>query len=171
MAAYLVLILAVSAERVGELVVSRRNRARSLRAGGIEYGAGHYPVLVALHTGLLAACPVEVAVAHRPFIPTLGVVMLVIVMAAQGLRWWCISTLGYRWNTRIIVVPGLPAVTRGPYAVLRHPNYVAVVAEGVALPLVHTAWVTTLAFTAANLLVLRVRIRAENAALSSAGAR
>jgi methyltransferase len=90
------------------------------------------------------------------------------VAGAQALRWWCIAALGPRWNTRVIVVPGLPLVDRGPYRWLRHPNYLAVVAEGAALPLVHTAWATALAFTAANAAVLAVRVRVENAALGFA---
>lgn len=90
--------------------------------------------------------------------------MLAVLAGAQALRWWCIVTLGSRWNTRVIVVPGLPLVARGPYRVLRHPNYVAVVAEGVALPLVHTAWVTAVVFTLVNAAVLTVRIRCENRA-------
>jgi methyltransferase len=91
--------------------------------------------------------------------------MLALVVASQALRWWCITTLGNQWNTRVIVVPGLPLVRRGPYGVIPHPNYVAVVVEGLALPLVHTAWVTALVFTVANALLLAVRIRVENAAL------
>ena len=93
--------------------------------------------------------------------------MLVLVVAAQGLRWWCIATLGRRWNTRVIVVPGLAPVTGGPYRLLRHPNYVAVVVEGVALPMVHGAWITAVVFTVANAALLRVRIRAEDAALAT----
>ena len=89
-------------------------------------------------------------VADRPFLPLLGWPMLALVLASQALRWWCIATLGRRWNTRVIVVPGLPLVTGGPYRWLRHPNYVAVVVEGVALPLVHAAWVTALVFTVLN---------------------
>lgn len=98
--------------------------------------------------------------------------MLAVLAAAQGLRWWCIRSLGPRWNTRVIVVPGLPLVAKGPYRWrrLRHPNYVAVVAEGVALPLVHTAWVTAVVFTVLNAVLLRVRIRCENRALASATA-
>lgn len=168
---YLPLVAAVAVERCAELAVAQRNRAWSLRRGGVEYGAGHYPVMVALHTALLVACPLEVALAGRPFVPVLGGCMLAVLVASQALRWWCVRTLGHRWNTRIIVVPGLAAITRGPYAVLRHPNYVAVVAEGVALPLVHTAWLTAIGFTAANLAILRVRVRAEDAALRAAGAR
>ena len=85
----------------------------------------------------------------------------------QALRWWCIATLGPRWNTRVIVVPGLAPVRSGPYRWLSHPNYVAVVAEGVALPLVHASWVTALVFTIANAGLLAVRLRAENAALAT----
>ena len=92
--------------------------------------------------------------------------MLVLVLASQGLRWWCIATLGPRWNTRVIVVPGLPLVDRGPYRWLRHPNYVAVVVEGIALPLVHSCWVTAVVFTALNAVLLaRFRIPAEERAL------
>ena len=96
--------------------------------------------------------------------------MLAVVLAAQALRWWCIATLGRRWNTRVIVVPGLPLVRRGPYRWLSHPNYVAVVVEGFALPLVHTAWITALVFTVLNAALLTVRIRVENRALAAAAA-
>ena len=91
-----------------------------------------------------------------------------LVLAGQALRWWCIATLGTRWNTRIIVVPGRPLVRTGPYRWFAHPNYVAVVVEGLALPLVRTCWITALIFAVANGVLLRVRIRAENAALTNA---
>jgi methyltransferase len=95
--------------------------------------------------------------------------MLVLVLASQALRWWCVTTLGHRWNTRVIVVPGLPLVSGGPYRWMRHPNYVAVVVEGMALPLVHTSWVTALVFTVLNAVLLaRFRIPAEERALRSA---
>jgi methyltransferase len=161
---YAVLIAAVAAERLAELVVSKRNLAWAGAQGGREYGFGHYPAMVALHVGLLAACLLEAA--HRPFLPALGWPMLAVVVLSQGLRWWCIATLGRRWNTRVVVVPGRPLVHAGPYRRLRHPNYVAVVAEGIALPLVHTAWITAAAFTVLNAALLRVRIRCENAALA-----
>jgi methyltransferase len=164
-ALYTALILAVGLERVAELVVSERHRRWSMAAGGVESGAGHYPVMVVLHTGLLAGALLEVLSLDRPFLPWLGWPMLVLVLAAQGLRWWCVGTLGRQWCTRVVVVPGLSAVRAGPYRWLRHPNYVAVVLEGFALPLVHTAWVTSLVFTLANAWLLRVRIRTENAAL------
>ncbi|GAA0953752.1 isoprenylcysteine carboxylmethyltransferase family protein [Kribbella koreensis] len=165
---YVALVLVVGLERVAELVVSLRNAAWSFKQGGVESGKGHYPFMVVLHTGFLAGCLVEAIVADRPFIPALGWTMLAVVVLAQGLRWWCISVLGHQWNTRVIVVPGLSLVAAGPYKWLRHPNYVAVVAEGIALPLVHTAWVTAVLFLLLNIPLLTVRIRAEEAALDSA---
>ncbi len=163
---YVLLIAAVAGERVAELVVSNRNLAWSRTRGGIEFGAGHYPVMVVLHTGLLVGCLAEVIWLHRPFLPSLGWPMLVIVVAAQALRWWCITTLGRQWNTRVVVVPGAPRVSGGPYRVISHPNYVAVIAEGVALPLVHTAWITALVFTVLNAALLTTRITTENNALA-----
>ena len=108
----------------------------------------------------------EVVFLHRPFLPALGWPMLVVVLAAQGLRWWCIITLGHQWNTRVVVIPEASRVTGGPYRLLPHPNYVAVVLEGFALPLVHTAWITACAFTALNAALLTTRIRVENEALA-----
>jgi len=163
---YVLLIAAVAGERVAELVVSNRNLAWSRTRGGIEFGAGHYPVMVVLHTGLLVGCLAEVIWLHRPFLPALGWPMLVIVVAAQVLRWWCITTLGRQWNTRVVVVPGAPRVSGGPYRVIPHPNYVAVIAEGVALPLVHTDWITALVFTVLNAALLTTRITTENNALA-----
>jgi methyltransferase len=165
---YVVLVLLVGLERVAELVVSLRNARWSVAKGGVETGKGHYPFMVLLHTGLLAGCLVEAIVADRPFIPALGWTMLAVVLLAQGLRWWCITVLGPQWNTRVIVVPELALVASGPYRWFRHPNYVAVVAEGVALPLVHNAWITAVVFTLLNLPLLAVRIRAEEAALATA---
>jgi methyltransferase len=167
---YLVLLGLVVVERLAELVLSQRHAAWSLRRGGVESGRGHYPAMVALHGGLLVGCAVEVLLGGRAFVPWLGWPMLALVAAAQALRWWCIGVLGRRWNTRVIVVPGLALVMRGPYRWLRHPNYVAVVVEGLALPLVHTAWLTAVAFTVLNAVVLTVRIRVENVALAGASA-
>jgi methyltransferase len=164
---YLLLIGAVGVERVVEIVVAQRNRGLSRQRGGVEFGASHYPVMVTLHTGLLAGCLLEPVLLHRPFIPLLGWPMLVVAVAAQVLRWWCITTLSYQWNTRVIVIPGAARVTGGPYRFFPHPNYVAVIAEGFALPLVHTAWITALVFTVLNAVLLRTRIHIENSALAS----
>lgn len=162
---YYLFILAIGLERLVELVVSRRNAQWSIAQGGKEFGRGHYPVMVAMHTLLLVGCVVEVWTLHRPFIPWLGWPMLVIVMLSTITRWWCATVLGKHWNPRVIVIPNAPLVRRGPYRWLHHPNYAAVVAEVVALPLVHSAWLTAIAFTTANALVLTVRIRTENEAL------
>lgn len=163
---YALPVAAVGAERLTEVVVAERNRSWSRRRGGAESGAAHYPVMVALHLGLLAGCLLEVGLLHRPFVPALGWSMLALVVAAQGLRWWCIATLGRQWNTRVIVVPGAPRISTGPYRLIPHPNYVAVAVEGLALPLVHGAWLTALVFTVLNAALLRVRIRVEADALA-----
>jgi methyltransferase len=168
-AAYCLLIGLYALERLAELVVSARNIRWSLARGGVESGFGHYPPMVVLHTGLLAGCLVEVLVLDRPFLPWLGWPMLALAVLAQGLRWWSIRTLGPRWNTRVVVVPGMPLVTGGPYRFARHPNYVAVVVEGVALPLVHSAWITAIVFSVLNIPLLAVRLRAEERALGRTG--
>ena len=133
------LVAAVGLERLAEMVVSTRHAAWAFARGGVESGRGHYPVMVALHTALLVGALVEVVAADRPFIPLLGWPMLVLVVLAQALRWWCISTLGPQWNTRVIVVPGATLVAAGPYRLLRHPNYVAVWTSGRAKPSTTTA--------------------------------
>ncbi len=163
---YLILLFAVGLERLAELVLAQRNLAWSRARGGIEIGAGHYPVMVVLHLALLVGCVVEVVVLKRPFIPALGWTMLALVVAAQGLRWWCITTLGRQWNTRVVVIPGAARIDSGPYRWFSHPNYVAVAVEGLALPLVHTAWVTALAFTTLNAALLSARVSVENSALA-----
>ena len=129
----------------------------------------------AVYVGLVAAAGLErVAelvvsmLLHRSILPALAWPMVAVVLLAQGLRWWCIITLGPRWNTRVVVVPGLALVARGPYRRLSHPNYVAVVAEGIALPLVGSAWITAITFTVLNAVLLRVRITTENTALAAA---
>ncbi|MGW0093381.1 isoprenylcysteine carboxyl methyltransferase family protein [Streptomyces sp. NPDC003328] len=166
---YGLLVAAVAGERVAELVIARRNQRWSTARGAIVAGQGHYPAMVALHTGLLIACPAESWLLDRPFVLALAWPMLAVLVCAQALRWWCIHALGPRWNTRVMVVPGLPLVTSGPYRWrwLRHPNYAAVVAEGVALPLVHTAWVTAALFTSLDAALLTVRVRCENRALAA----
>jgi len=165
---YYLLILAVGIERLAELIVAKRNAQWAFGRGGKEFGHNHYPVMVTIHTALLVGCVVEVWALHRPFIPWLGWPMLAVAALSQVLRWWCVTTLGRRWNTRVIVVPNAALVRQGPYRWLHHPNYVAVVAEGLALPLVHTAWLTAAVFSLANALLLTVRIRTENSALGYA---
>ncbi len=162
---YFGLIALVGVERLAELVVAKRNAKWSFARGGIETGRGHYPAMVALHTAFLLSCILETIVFDRPFIPLLGWTMFVLFLAAQALRWWCIVTLGHQWNTRVIVVPGMQRITSGPYRWMSHPNYVAVVVEGIALPLIHTNYITAIAFTTINAFILWLRIRSEREAL------
>jgi methyltransferase len=170
---YLVFILLTGGERLAELVVSTRNARWAFARSGVEYGRSHFPWMVVLHFGLLLGALAEVFFLNRPFLPALGYPMLAIALLCQAGRWWIIGTLGHQWNTRVIVVPGLGRVTRGPYrfAWLPHPNYLIVVIEGVALPLVYTAWITALTFTVLNtILLLGFRIPTEDRALRSLAA-
>jgi len=166
--AYLIVVALVAAQRVAELVISRRHASWARERGAVEHGRGHYPAMVALHTAFLAACVAEVLALDRPFQPELAAPMLLLLLGAQALRVWCIRALGPQWNTRVLVVPGMSRVERGPYAFLRHPNYLAVAAEGFALPLLHGAWLTAAVFSLANAVLLAVRIRCEDRALANA---
>lgn len=162
---YTTLVVLVAVERAIELSVSRRNARATLARGGREFGREHYPVMVLLHALFLPACVIEVWLLERPFVPALGVPCLVLLALAQGLRYWAISSLGGRWSTRVVCVPGEPVIVLGPYRWLRHPNYLAVVSELFALPMVHTAWASALLFGLSNAVLLRVRIAVEEAAL------
>lgn len=166
-ALYLAFLAALGLERLFELRLSRRNAAWAFARGGVEVGQRHFRAMQGLHASFLACCALEVVWLRRPFEPALGVPMLALALAAQALRYWAIASLGPHWNVRVIVVPGAPAVVRGPYRFLRHPNYVAVVLELFAVPLVHGAWATALAFSAANAWLLAVRIRCEERALAA----
>lgn len=165
---FLALVALVALLRLVELRVAARNRRRLLARGGVEVGEGHYPWMVVLHAAWFAGAPLEVWLLGRPFLPLLALPMLALVAGAMALRWWVIATLGERWTTRIVVLPGAAPVTGGPYRLLRHPNYLAVVVEIAALPLVHTAWLTAALFSFANAALLRVRIAAEERALAGA---
>jgi len=163
--AYYALLAFVAAERIFELRLSHRNAKWALSRGGIEVGASHFRWMQLLHGCFLGCCALEVSLCHRAFDPRLGIPMFALMLSAQALRYWAIATLGPRWNVRVIVQPGLPVVTSGPYRWLRHPNYLAVVLEGVAIPLVYSAWWTALVFSVLNAWLLRVRIAVEERAL------
>jgi methyltransferase len=168
---YLGFLGLLALERLVELRLSTRNARRAFARGGVERGRGHYGVMVALHTLFLFACAAEVIVFDRPFSAGAGALAFTLALLAQGLRYWAIATLGEQWNTRVIVVPGRPPITGGPYRFLKHPNYVAVVLEIAAVPLIHGAWLTALVFSAGNAALLAVRIRSEEAALGEDWAR
>ena len=164
--AYCALLALVAAERLFELRLSRRNAALAFARGGIELGREHFAAMRALHALFLVACAGEVIALERGFDPRLGLPMLALAIAAQALRYWAIATLGPRWNVRVIVTPGDPVVTGGPYRFVRHPNYAAVVLEGLAIPGIHGAWLTAIVFSALNAWLLRVRIGVEERALA-----
>lgn len=164
-AAFLALIVA---QRLAELAVSARNARRVLARGGREYGAGHFPWLVAVHVLFIVGMAAEVLLAGaRP--GRLWPGWLALWVGAQALRYAAIRALGERWNVRILVLPGVPPVRTGPYRHLAHPNYLAVVVELLAAPLLFGAWRTALVVAVLNALALRTRIRAENEALRAAG--
>jgi methyltransferase len=152
------LLAAVTAERLGELWLARRNTEALLARGAFEVASGHYPLIVSLHAAWLAG--LWVFGWDNPLDP----LWLAVFLALQIARFWVLSTLGRRWTTRIIVLPGAALVTAGPYRFVTHPNYLVVIGEIAALPLcLGMAWFA-LAFSAANLAVLAIRVRAENAA-------
>lgn len=169
---FTVFILLTGAERVVELFTSLRHARWAFERGGVESGRGHFPAMVMLHTGLLVGSLAEVWLLGRPFIALVGWPMLAIALLCQVGRIWIIRSLGPQWNTRIIVVPGMPLSRRGPYRLtrLRHPNYVLVVIEGLAIPLIHTAYITAGVFAVLNaILLIGFRIPAEERALEAAG--
>ncbi len=163
--AYLVFLGLFGIERLAELWLARRNARIAFARGGVETGAAHFKVMAAVHAAFLPACAAEVLLLHRAFPGALGAAALAVALLAQALRWWAISSLGWRWNVRVITVPGEPLIARGPYRFLRHPNYAAVIAEMLAVPLAHGAWLCALIFSALNAALLAVRIPVEERAL------
>ncbi len=159
------LLAYVVMERLLELAIARRNTRRLMAEGAQEHGADHYPVMIALHVSWLAAILGWVALMPHD----ISVPFLVLYVLLQALRLWVMASLGPYWTTRIITLPGAPLVRRGPYKFLRHPSYVVVVLELVALPLVFGAWQIAAIFSALNAIMLWVRIRAENQALAPRG--
>lgn len=156
------LLGAVTAERLAELSIARRNTAILIGKGAFEVGSRHYPAIVAVHAFWLGSLWLF------GFAQPLNPIWLAIFLVLQIVRGWILITLRHRWTTRIIVLPGLPLVTAGPYRFLSHPNYLVVIGEIAALPLcLGLPWVA-LIFSVANAGVLTIRIRAETAALTGA---
>lgn len=166
---FFALLAAWGGERLFEVWLSRRNARRAFARGGVEVESrAFYAAMVGVHALLFAAAPLEVVLLDRPFLLWLAVPATAVVALAMALRYWAVRTLGDRWNTRVIVVPGEPAVADGPYRWIRHPNYVAVALEMAALPLVHTAWISALLWSAASGVLLALRIPREERALAAA---
>jgi methyltransferase len=155
-----VILALVTVQRLGELALSRHNTRKLLARGAIEVGASHYPLIVSVHAAWLIALWIW----GRG--ESVNLVALALFIALQGLRVWIIATLGVRWTTRIIVLPGEPLVASGPYRYLSHPNYAVVAAEIAILPLALHLPMLALIFTGLNAAVLAIRLRAETRALS-----
>jgi methyltransferase len=154
-----IILTLVTLQRLGELVIARRNTEKLMARGAIEVGAGHYPLIVALHAAWLGALWLY-GRDQDINLTALGAFVLL-----QGLRIWILATLGPRWTTRIIVLPGEPLISAGPYRYLSHPNYAVVAGEIAVLPLaLHLPWIA-LIFSVLNAGVLAIRIRAETHAL------
>lgn len=164
--AFTLLIAVIAVQRLWELGLSRRHITALRARGAVEVGADHYPWMVALHTMFLVSCLFEVWLLDRPWQAVVAAVAIAVLALALALRWWTLRTLGDRWTTRVFVVPGEDLVRDGPYRWLRHPNYLVVVMEIAAIPMVHCAWMTSVLFSVANLVLLRERIRVEDRALA-----
>ena len=162
---FLTIVAALVVQRLFELRLSRLNEAHILAQGGREHAPGHFGWMKGLHTGWFVAMAAEVLWLKRPLKPLLALSALVFFLVGQSLRYAAIRTLGSRWTVRIMTLPGAPPVDWGIYRYLRHPNYLGVILEMAAVPLLHGAYLTSLLFSLANTLLLHVRIRAEERAL------
>lgn len=151
----------VTVQRLSELIIARRNTTRLLAMGGVETGAAHYPVMVSLHAAWLAG--LWFFAVSQP----VSLSLLALYGVAQLFRLWILLSLGSRWTTRIITIPGETLVARGPYRFMRHPNYALVATEIPLLPMVFGLWVYALVFAVLNAAMLAWRIRSENAALEN----
>ena len=160
MTAFYAILLLVALQRLGELVINATNTKKLLARGGIEYGRGHYPVMVALHTAWIVSLFFIVPADRAP-----NWWLILVFAICQAGRVWVMSSLGEYWTTRVIRVPGAPVVQTGPYRFMRHPNYAVVVVEIAVLPLAFGAWQHALVFTLLNAALLYVRITTENRAL------
>ena len=163
--AYLAVVAAVALLRLAELVISFRHRRALIASGATPIKEPHFKWMAALHTAILAGAALEVVTLHRPFVPALAAPALLLLVAATWTRWWVIQTLGRHWNVGVVDSTGQGVVDEGPYRWVRHPNYVAVFVELLALPLVHSAWITAVLGSIAHLFVLRTRIAAEDRVL------
>jgi len=162
---YLVFLALLALQRLGEMALTRRHSRWARARGATESGARQLVAMKLLHTCFLIGCAAEVVLLGRAFVPWVGFPMLALALAAQALRYWTMRALGPFWNVRVFAIPGVPVVTDGPYRWVRHPNYAAVVVEGIAVPMVHGAWLTAALFSLANAALLAQRIGCEERAL------
>jgi methyltransferase len=162
---FLGLLLAVGLLRLVELRISKRHQREMVARGAAKVDEPKFRWMVLLHTAVLLGAGLEVVLLRRPFILWLAVPMLAIFLAANVVRWWVIRSLGEHWNVQVVDSTRLGVVTSGPFRYVRHPNYAAVFAEMLALPLIHSAWITTVAGTIAHIGVLAQRLSTEERVL------
>ena len=163
--AYLAVVAAVALLRFAELAISVRHRRALAAAGAAPIHEPHFKWMALLHTAILAGAAIEVIALHRPFIPAMALPALLLLVAATWTRWWVIQTLGSHWNVGVMDSTRQGVVDSGPYRWVRHPNYTAVFVELLALPLIHTAWITAVAGSIAHVFVLRQRVATEDRVL------
>ena len=159
------LLLVVGLLRLVELRISMRHQRQMLARGAAGVGEPRFRWMVLLHTSVLIGAALEVVLLGRPFLPILASAMFAVFLVANLVRWWVIRTLGEHWNVQVIDSTRLGVVTSGPFRYVRHPNYAAVFAEMLALPMIHTAWITAAAGTLAHVAVLSQRLATEERVL------
>ena len=163
--AFLGLLVAVALLRLVELRISKRHQQEMAARGAAKINEPKFRWMVLLHTAVLLGAALEVVFLRRPFLPWLAAPMFVIFLTANAVRWWVIRSLGEHWNVQVVDSTRLGVVTSGPFRYVRHPNYAAVFAEMLALPLIHTAWITAVAGTIAHIGVLAQRLSTEERVL------
>lgn len=163
--AFLGLLVAVALLRIVELQISRRHQKEMMARGAAKVDEPRFRWMVALHSAVLLGAALEVVLLKRPFLPALAAAMFVVFLGANCLRWWVIRTLGNHWNVQVMDSTSLGVVSSGPFRYVRHPNYAAVFSEMVALPLIHTAWITAVVGSLAHVAVLSQRLATEERVL------
>jgi methyltransferase len=163
--AFLALLLTVALLRIVELRISKRHQWEMIARGAAKVAEPKFRWMVLLHTAVLLSAALEVVFLNRPLIPWLAVPMFAVFLAANAVRWWVIRTLGQHWNVQVMDSTRLGVVTSGPFRYVRHPNYAAVFAEMLALPLIHSAWITAAAGAMAHIAVLAQRLSMEERVL------
>jgi len=162
---FIALLLAVGALRIVELRISKRHQKQMTSRGATRVKDPYFLWMAMFHTLLLIAAAVEVVFLQRPFLPALAVPMFALFLAANVVRWWVIRTLGEHWNVQVVDSTKLGFVSSGPFHYVRHPNYAAVFLEMVALPLIHTAWITALVGSVLHGIILSLRLSVEDPVL------
>ncbi|PYU03293.1 MAG: hypothetical protein DMG34_13595 [Acidobacteria bacterium] len=162
---FLALLLAVAAMRLFELRISKRHQQEMTARGAAKVNDPNFRWMALFHTFVLIGAAVEVVFLRRPFLPGLAIPMLALFITANLVRWWVIRTLGEHWNVQVMDSTRLGVITSGPFRYVRHPNYAAVFVEMIALPLIHTAWITALAGAIAHVIILALRLSTEERVL------